>query len=98
LSIIAEIQKIDRFKKSRTESLYVRVHFKTERHKYAQTDLVSTYRNFDRWRDLLVVGNVLGGLDMIGLSKIDGDSRPHLVKAAPVPASVIKQEQAELFG
>jgi hypothetical protein len=95
--MIAEIQKIDRFKKSRTEAFYVRVHFKTERHKYAQTDLVSTYRNYDRWRDLLVVGNVLGGLDMIGPSKIDGDSRPRLIKAAPVPRAIIKQEQASLF-
>lgn len=95
--MIAEIQKIDKFKKSRTEAYYVRVHFRTERHKYAQTDLVSTYRNYDRWRDLLVVGNILGGLDMIGSSKIDGDSRPYLIKPAPAPRAIIRQEQAELF-
>jgi hypothetical protein len=93
--MIAEIQKIDRYKKSRTEAWYLRVYFKTQDHKWAQTDLVQGYRNFEFWRDLLKVGNVLGGLDMITSTKVNGDSRPHLVKAAPVPYEF--PTQAELL-
>lgn len=93
--MIAEIHKIDNLKKSRTEAHYLRVHFRTEAHRWAQTDLVREYRNFQHWRDLLKVGNVLGGLDMITPTKVNGDSRPYLVKPAPVVIEFPKQ--ADLF-
>jgi hypothetical protein len=89
--MIATITQIDRMKRSRTEAYYLRVYFQTEDHKWAQTDLVQTYRNFEHWRDLLKVGNVLGGLDMVTRTKVNGDSRPYLVKPAPVHVEFPKQ-------
>lgn len=94
--MIGEIQKIDRLKRSRAESYFLRVYFRTGDHAWAQTDLVPEYRNYEHWRDLLVVGNVLGGLKMMTPTKVDGDSRPYLMAQTKQPQYEFPK-QASLF-
>ena len=40
---------------------------------WAKTDLVPTYKNFARWKPLLAVGAILGGLRLRGI-EVDADS------------------------
>lgn len=82
------IKKIDITKKSHTGD-FKRVYFELEDGKFAKTDLVSSFRNYPRWSNLLKVGNVLGNLQLktVGkLTTVNADSFPTLVKKAdPLP-------------
>lgn len=78
-----EITRIDITKQSHTGD-YKRVYFKLEDGKFAKTDLVSSFRNYQRWAPLLKVGNVLGNLQLkpggVKVLTVNADSYPTLIK------------------
>lgn len=91
--IQARITKIDSKKNSRNhEQTFVRVYFRIMTPQgnpsklWAKTDLVDTFRNFTRWRPLLKVDNLLGGLRLKDghSDTVDADSEVYLIKAAPM--------------
>lgn len=80
-----KISKIDPLKSSSNKNqLYQRVHFQIINNDgsyfYSHTDLVTTFRNYGRWKDKLIVGNILGNLRKLSNGKIDADSEPTLLK------------------
>lgn len=90
---------------SRNEgTIYTRVYFKvketlkSEKSFWAETDLVPTYRNYARWKDLLVVGNILGGINLRGKQQIDADSPIKLVGTAKIREDEENHLQTTLFG
>lgn len=75
------IVKLDPIKYSRNGGdSFIRVKFKLEDGSFAMTDLVPSYRNYPRWKDLLVVGKDLDNLTLKSKGKIDADSFPNVVK------------------
>lgn len=83
-----EITRIDVTKKSHTGD-FKRIYFKLEDGRFAKTDLVSSFRNYPRWSNILKVGNVLGNLQIKEGGKVvtvNADSYPTLSKKAdPLP-------------
>lgn len=82
--MLAKINKIDQLKSSRNAGqTFTRVHLQIKNldgsYSYAHTDLVPTFRNYARWKDLLRVGNILGNLTQLKNGKIDSDSYPKFV-------------------
>jgi len=71
---------------SRNGGTFTRVNFKMEDGSFAQTDLVDSYRNVARWRNLLRVGINLDGLLLKGKNKVNADSFPREIKVG------VKQE------
>ena len=69
---------------------YERLHFKGEDGKHYMTDLVSTFRNYSRWKPLIKVDNVLDGLKLMGKNKIDADSFPKLARKEESPQQEMK--------
>ena len=59
---------------------FKRVYFEMEDKSWAKTDIVPTFRNYPRWKDLLVVGNIIGGLKLLNPKTVDADSFPILIK------------------
>jgi|SRR3990167_798684 len=83
--MIGEIRKIDEIKSSRNPgTVFKRVYFNVfeadGRKTFAKTDLVNTYRNYKRWKDIIETGNILSGLIMRGEDTVDADSYPVLIK------------------
>ena len=79
LTMRAKITKIDRPKYSRNgDTVFYRVYFELESGAWAHTDLVSTYRNFERWRSILKsgVGTKIDGVNLKRgyNNKVDADS------------------------
>lgn len=87
----ARISQMDQLKVSRNggEQAYTRVYFQVkdqdkstpEKKVYfwAKTDIVPGFRNYNRWKDLMIKGNVLKNLQMKTKDTIDADSFPVLV-------------------
>ena len=75
----AEIIKILPEKKSRNGGVYLRVEFRMENGKWAKTDLVPGFRNYERWKNLLRPGNIIGNLRMKDEKTVDADSIPYLI-------------------
>ena len=81
-----EIIKIDKAKKSKHPGdEFVRVYFKLENKKFAKMDLVSTFRNFARWKGLLRVGNFIDNLRLRDEKTVDADSFPALRTRMDLP-------------
>jgi hypothetical protein len=79
--MIAEITRIDQFKKSRNPNeIFKRVYFKLENGSWAKTDLVIGFRNYRRWEKILKIGNVLFNLKMKDEHCVDADSYPRLLE------------------
>lgn len=79
--MLAKIIKIDPLKASRNNGqafrrVYFRIKEKVDSEKsiWGKTDLVPTFRNYARWKDLLVVGNILGGIRLKKKDEVDADS------------------------
>jgi len=70
------ITKIHPIKYSRNGGGFIRVEFWLETKKWAKTDLVPTYANYGRWKDLLIVGANLDGLNLKARREVDADSYP----------------------
>lgn len=70
------IAKIHEKKIGRNGNVFVRCEFQMDDGSWAATDLCPAFRNFSRWSDLLIVGNVLDGLEMKSTSKVNADSFP----------------------
>jgi len=66
---------------SRNGGQYTRVFFRLEDGFTATTDLVDSYRNVARWKNLLRVGIDLDGLILKGKNKVNADSFPREIKA-----------------
>ena len=92
-----KITKIDVTKQSRNRDVsYARVYFKLENGKFAKTDLVSSYRNYSRWRSFLKVGVELGNLvlkETNGVTTVDADSSPILISTVEVIEPELKQSK-----
>ena len=73
------ITKIDLPKYSRTNGQFIRVYFQLEDHTWTKTDLVISYRNFSRWKNLLEVGLDLEGLELKSKGEVNADSYPILI-------------------
>lgn len=84
--MLGKITKIDQRKMASDQrSIYIRVYFRMrypDRKEYfwAKTDLVTTFGNYGRWRDLLKIGNILDNLKMKNKTTVDADSFPQFVK------------------
>lgn len=82
----ARISQIDEMKSSRNGGIFKRVYFQvkdmeksTPENKvyfWSKTDLVPTYRNYERWSKYLHKGNVLSNLQLKTNITIDADSFP----------------------
>ena len=94
-----EITKIDPLKKSNNDGeAYRRVYFKLENEKWAETDLVPTFRNWKRWKNLLKVGNRIDGLVVMEGDRIDADSYPTLLKLGEAGKEKTEEEKLkEMF-
>jgi hypothetical protein len=83
--MIGQIYKIDQLKQSRNRGeVFYRVYFNMkgamEGHKFwAKTDVVPSFRNYEKWKPLLKVGNIITGLNMRRPDEINADSNPKLV-------------------
>jgi len=95
-----EIIKIEKEKRSRNGGKYIRVHFKLENGKWAKMDLVPSFRNFARWKEILVVGNLVGNLRMKDEITVDADSWPKLLfgKFKRSDLSIKKLAELKVFG
>lgn len=88
------IKEVDQMKSSRNGGAFLRVYFQMKvpdsmldlkvgepvpkKYFWAKTDLVPTYRNFNRWKDLLKSGNVLDNLFLKTENTVDADCFPKL--------------------
>lgn len=79
--MFAKITKIDEMKLSHNEGeafrrVYFRVKEKMDSKEsiWAKTDLVPTFRNYGKWKDILKVGNILSGIKMKTKDAVDADS------------------------
>lgn len=70
------ISKIHPIKRSRNGNSFVRVEFKLEDGRWAKTDLCPDFRNYNRWKDLLRIGQSLIGLNLKQAGEVDADSFP----------------------
>ena len=76
-----EIVKIDKIQKSRNSGdEFIRVFFKLGGQEWIKMDLVPTFRNFKRWKQLLQIGNFIDNLKLKDKKTIDADSFPILRK------------------
>jgi len=71
-----EIIKIHEKKMSRNGNVFIRVEFKMSDGSWAKTDLCPDYRNFNRWKGLGLVGQILDNLTMKSDKEVDADSSP----------------------
>ena len=91
------ITKIDPLKNSRNKEGYIRVHFKMEDGSWAITDLVPSYRNYGRWKNLLRKGTDLSGLMMKSKMKVDADSFPVIFKGAGGGGRFVEQPDGSMM-
>ncbi len=90
-----KITKIDVTKKSHTGD-YKRIYFELENGKFAKTDLVSSFRNYARWKPFLKVGVTLGNLIIKEVGKVttvNADSFPMLISDIEIIKPDPKQEK-----
>ena len=74
------ISKINPIKYSRNGNSYIRVEFKLEDGAWACSDIFPGYRNYSRWKPLMIVGTDLDKLELIKAGKVNADSYPVAVK------------------
>ena len=88
----ATITKIDPLKTSRTEKSYIRIYFKLEDGSFAKTDIVPSYRNYNRWKWAIKkgVGTNLGNLVLRKEGEIDADSYPAYLDFKPNADRVVE--------
>lgn len=77
----ATITKIHPVRPGTGGQLYQRVEFRTHLGDWAKCDLCPTNANYARWKPLLQVGNLLGGLTLFNDKTINADDHPYLVEA-----------------
>ena len=70
------ISRILLLKRSRNGNSYIRVSFKMEDGSFAETNICPDFRNYGRWKNLLIVGKDLEGLIIKGKGAVDADSFP----------------------
>lgn len=78
-----KIVKIDPIKMSRNNDVaFRRVYFELQDGSWAATDLVSTFRNYARWKPIVEagVGTIIDGLRLKGKDKIDADSEVRVIQ------------------
>lgn len=89
----ARIKEVDEMKSSRNGGAFLRVYFQVKvphldleigepvpkKYFWAKTDLVPTYRNYERWKHLLKPGTVVKNIYLKTEDTIDADSYPILV-------------------
>lgn len=99
--MVGQIYKIDQLKMSRNKGeVFYRVYFNMkgamEGHKFwAKTDIVPSFRNYTKWRDLLKVGNILSGIQMRRPDEVNADSNPKLLGWKEPKAEVLPLETKE---
>lgn len=77
------ISRIDPLKYSRNGGSYIRIHFRLDGGVWAKTDIVPGYRNYERWKDLMVIGLDIDGLELKTKGEINADSYPEKFKPRP---------------
>jgi hypothetical protein len=82
-------------KMSRTEHAFIRIEFMFEDGKWAKTDIVTKYRNYNRWKPIIDrgVGTALANLTLRKNGEVNGDSYP-VILAKPIPME--KREGADI--
>jgi hypothetical protein len=78
-------------KMSRTEHAFIRIEFMMEDGKWAKTDVVTRYRNYNRWKPIIQKGRTtaLGNLKFRREGEVDADSYP-VILTEPI---IIKKEE-----
>lgn len=74
----ATISKIHPIKKSKNGNAFIRIEFKLENGRWAKTDICPDFRNYQRWDNVLRVGNDLTGIKLKRDNEVDADSFPEL--------------------
>ena len=64
---------------------------------WAKTDLCPSFRNWKNWKDLLKIGNTLGGLEMKNSTTIDADCPVRFISSEEVFQTKKKEEQQTLL-
>lgn len=104
--MVGKIIKIDDLKRSRNEDqAFKRVYFKVAKTEgerpdfaWAKTDLVPTFRNYARWKDLLKVGNFIGGVELKDEVTVNADCNPYLISEGnDLGEDLILAKQAKLL-
>jgi hypothetical protein len=104
--MIGKITKVDPLKQSlHSGDAYIRVYFDVKQEdgtkKWAKTDIVTKFRNYKKWKNLLVVDNIISGLVMKDSVTVSADSCPVLigkfVGQKPVEKVEEKVEQLSLI-
>ena len=82
----ATVIRIHPLKMSRTESAFIRIEFILEGGEWAKTDIVTKYRNYSRWIDIIKKGKgtTLSNLNIRRNGEVDGDSYP-VIEKEPIP-------------
>lgn len=76
----ARITKVDSHKSRKTDGVAYLVCLKGEDGKSYNSWVDSGYRNYQGWKDLMVVDNLLDNLRVAKGNLIDADSRPILIE------------------
>ena len=88
-NMVGQITKIDPVKRSRNGGQFIRIYFRLSDGQWAKTDLVISYRNYNRWKYLIKVGVDLEGLILKRPGEVDADSFPRVI----IPGTVKKWKQ-----
>lgn len=82
--MIGKIYKIDQLKRSQNQGqVYYRLYFEMidndGKSFWAKTDIVPTYRNYQNWKNLMVVGYTFRNLFLRKPDEVNADSKPILI-------------------
>lgn len=94
----AKITKINKPRISRNQDVYFqRIHLQLENGDHAMTDLVSNFRNFVNWKEVIESGpgTVVDGVELLEPKKVNGDSQVKIIKY-PLPLGAPEPGQLEI--
>jgi len=89
------ISKIHPLKYSRNGGAFVRIEFKLNDGQWAKTDIVTGFRNYERWKNILTVGIDLEGLDLKSKNEVNADSYPEIFREV-IPGKYIQMEDGSM--
>ena len=70
------VLKVHAPKVGRNGIVFITVEFSMEDGSWAKTSICPTFRNFDKWKDIMIVGMKLKNLRIRKPKEVDADSMP----------------------
>lgn len=104
--MMVELIKLLPPQESRNGGTFIRVEFKSQDGKFYKMDLVLGFRNFQRWKKWLKVGNRFGNVFLRDKETIDADSwfiridakKAREIEASKSPDTLKKMSEMGIFG